>query len=198
MSKFTRIPISRLIPFCELIDFKVSFDFLGGMFLSIFNREMWELNKSCVKDETSKSRIKFLDLDSTFPHSKIFANTFMNSDAYLLSNPLVVAVSGVREWVEFYPFIRTFRLLDLLMEYRQNGLRYLSYWKNKNSTVKYFAYDALYSLSRRSNQSPKIRLSKYIVSVSACPNFYFSFIRLTLSVIKRIYMHTMGFFAKIL
>jgi glycosyltransferase involved in cell wall biosynthesis len=198
MSKFTSIPISTLIPFHKLIDFRVTFDFLGGMFLSIFNREMWELNKSCVKDETSKSRIKFLDLDSTFPHSKIFANTFMKSDAYLLSNPLVVAVSGVREWAEFYPFIRTFRLIDLLREYRQNGLSPLSYWKNKNSTAKYFAYDALYSLSKKSGQHPKIRLFKYIVSVSACPNFYFSFIKLIPSLIKKIYTHALGLFARLI
>jgi glycosyltransferase involved in cell wall biosynthesis len=198
MSKFTSIPMSRLIPFHKLIDFRVSFDFLGGMFLSIFNRELWELNKSCVKDETSKSRIKFLDLDSTFPHSKIFANTFMKSDAYLLNNPLVVAVAGVREWTEYYPFIRTFRLIDLLIEYRQNGLSYFSYWKNKNSTVKHFAYDAMYSISKKNDQSPKIRLSRYIVYASTCPNFYFSFIKLILYPLKKMYKYTLALIATLL
>jgi glycosyltransferase involved in cell wall biosynthesis len=198
MRKFTYTTDSKSIPFHELINHKVSFDFLGGMFLSIFNKELWESNKSCVQDETSKSKIKFLDLDSTFPHSKIFANAFMKSNAYLLSNPLVVAVSGVREWAEFYPFIRTFRLMDLLIEYRKNGLTYLKYWKNKNFTVKYFAYDALYSLRKKDGRFPKIRLLKYIVSASVCPNFYFSFIRLFLSLIEKIYAHTIGFFARIL
>ena len=186
MKKLTSISNSKLTPFQDLVDYKLSFDFLGGMFLSIFNRQMWESNKSCIKEDSSRSQIKFSDLDSTFPHSKIFARAFMRSDAYLLSEPLVVAVSGVREWVEFYPFIRTFRLMDLLMEYKQNGLPYFIYWKNKNFTVKYFAYDALYSLKNRNSRFPRIRLLKYIVSASDCPNFYLSFIRLMLSPLKRI------------
>jgi hypothetical protein len=72
------------------------------------------------------------------------------------------------------------------------------YWKNKNFTVKYFAYDALYSLRKKDGRFPKIRLLKYIISASVCPNFYFSFIRLFLSLIKKIYAHTIGFFARIL
>jgi glycosyltransferase involved in cell wall biosynthesis len=187
MKKFTNVSESKLILFRDLIDHNVSFDFLSGMFLSIFNREMWELNSSCVREETSKLKIKFVDLDSTFPHSKIFANTFMESNAYLSNKPLIVAVSGVREWVEFYPFIRTFRFMDLLMEYKKNGLPYLKYWKNKNFTVKYFAYDALYSFRKRGGRFPNIKLFKYLVSASGCPNFYFSFIRLMFSITRKFF-----------
>ena len=185
MKKITDSFDSGLIPFRDLIDYHVSFDFLGGMFLSVFNREMWESSSSCVKEETSKSRVKFVDLDSTFPHTKIFANTFMKSEAYLLNEPLIVAVSGVREWVEFYPFIRTFRLMDLLKEYRKNGLSILMYWKNKNFTVKYFAYDAIYSLRKRSDRFPKIKLLQYVGAACIFPNFYFSFIDLIVSFINK-------------
>jgi glycosyltransferase involved in cell wall biosynthesis len=185
MSKYTYVSESRLLPFRDLIDYRVSFDFLGGMFLSIFNKNMWEVNCSCVQEETSKSKVKFVDLDSTFPHSKIFAHTFMRSNAYLLSDPLIVAVSGVREWVDLYPFIRTFRLMDLLTEYKKNGLPHLVYWRNKNFTVKYFAYDALYSLRNRGGQFPKINVLSYLVSASIYPNFYLSFIRLLLFIIKK-------------
>ena len=197
MSKYTYISKSKIIPFRNLINYKISFDFLGGMFLSIFNKEMWELNSSCVREDTSKSKIKFLDLDSTFPHSKIFANTFMKSNAYVLREPLIVAVSGVREWVELYPFIRTFRLMDLLTEYKNNGLPYITYWKNKNHTVKYFAYDALYSLRNREGRYPKIKLFKYFVSAFSCINFYISFLKLFLSLLNKFSRYIVELFDRI-
>jgi glycosyltransferase involved in cell wall biosynthesis len=184
MKKYTNCSASKLLLFNELIDHKVSFDFLAGMFLSIFDREMWESGESCVNEESSKSPIKFIDLDSTFPHSKIFANTFMNTRAYLMHDPLIVATSGEREWSHLYPIIRTFRLIDLLLEYKKNGLPYRKYLKNKNATVKYFAYDAIYYLRNKNSDFPKIDLKCYVLSALIYPNFYFSFVRKLLSLLK--------------
>lgn len=185
MKKYTNYSASKLLLFKELIDHKVSFDFLAGMFLSIFDREMWESGQSCVNEESSKSPIKFIDLDSTFPHSKIFANTFMNTQAYLIHDPLIVATSGEREWSHLYPMIRTFRLMDLLLEYKRNGLPYSQYLKNLNATVKHFAYDAIYYLQNRHNNFPKIDLKFYVLKALICPNFYLSFVRKLLSLLKR-------------
>jgi glycosyltransferase involved in cell wall biosynthesis len=134
MSKFSKYAKSHRLPFKDLIDHRKSFDFLGGIFLSIFRRKDWLENIDCLDYNFSDNLIHFRNLDTTFPHSKIFANTFMGKNAYFCSKPLSVAVSGLRSWSEYYPLIRTFRLLDLLDEYRKNGLSKVQYFRNKNAT----------------------------------------------------------------
>lgn len=184
MTVFSSSRFEGRLPFDELIDYKKFFDFLGGMYLSIFERSIWN-DKQHVVSYKKLPLVKFEDLDDTFPHSKIFANAFMGKAAYFSNNPVVVTVSGNREWSEFYPLVRTFRLLDLLEEYRKNGLNKWLYSKNKNATYKYFFYDLLYYLRKKDSTWPTFSISKYIVNGLMCPNLYFSLLRFIVGKIVR-------------
>jgi hypothetical protein len=174
------------LKFDELVNYRVSFDFLGGMYLSIFDRRYWIENQNAASDKKFPG-IQFEDLDDTFPHAKIFANAFMGKQAYFSNKPVVVTISGKREWSDFYPLVRTFRLLDLLEEYRKNGLGFWIYFKNKNATFKYFGFDLMYCLAKRDTRWPGLKIATYIRSGILCPNLYISLLRLIAGKLRRIF-----------
>jgi len=131
------------LPFLDLVSPSVSFDFLGGMYLSVFRRKNWidnkhELNPVALNDE----RI-FSHFDNTFPHVKIFSRAFPRSRAYFNSTPLIVCLAGVREWAPMYPLVRSFRLLEALDEYRQVGLPLFRYFRCRNYALAHFLPDLL-------------------------------------------------------
>ncbi len=174
------------LKFEELINSKVSFDFLGGMYLSIFDRRYWIENQNVISLKKYPG-IQFEDLDDTFPHAKIFANSFMGKKAYFSNEPVLVTISGKREWSHFYPLVRTFRLLDLLEEYRKNGLGFWMYYKNKNATLKYFGFDLMYYLLKKDARWPELKIYKYIRGGILCPNLYISLLRFIVGKIRRIF-----------
>lgn len=180
MSRFSKYTESHRLPFEDLIDHRKSFDFLGGIFLSIFRRKDWLENINCLDYKFTDNLIHFRNLDTTFPHSKIFANTFMGKEAYFCAEPLSVAVSGLRNWSEYYPLIRTFRLLDLLDEYKKNGLSKVKYFRNKNATLTYLAYDSIYYLRNKNNTYPKINLISKLHYFLIYPNAGISIARFLL------------------
>ena len=178
LSKFSNYKKSKELKFRNLIQSKYSFDFLGGMFLSIFNRQMWVDHKNCISPDIPGEVVKFNNIDNTFPHTKILANTFMGERAYYSAEPLIVAVGGVRDWTRYYPLIRTFRFLDLLQEFRLNGLGWLAYQRNKNASIKHLAYDCLYYFENRDETFPRIEIYRYIFANLLLPNLYYSVLRL--------------------
>ena len=132
MDKFSLYKKSQELNFFELINPKVSFDFLGGMFLSIFKRSMWLDNVSILNNEAIKDARVFSHFDNTFPHIKIFSVAFSNSKAYFQADPLSVCLSGAREWAPMNPLVSSVRLVEALDEYRKNGLNYFQYINCKN------------------------------------------------------------------
>lgn len=177
MEPFSSWPNSGEMKFMDLIDPRVSFDFLGGMYLSVFRRQKWISNVHILAEAAfSDSRI-FSNFDNTFPHVKIFSKAFANSNAYLYARPLSVCLSGVREWAPMYPFVRSVRLVEALDEYRKNGLPYFKYVRCKNFALKTFLPDLGYMLINR-NISGLAYVSpiKLILGNLLYPNFYFSVI----------------------
>ena len=73
MNKFSSFKKSQELNFFELINSKVSFDFLGGMFLSIFKRRMWLDNVGVLNNKAINDNRVFSHFDNTFPHIKIFS-----------------------------------------------------------------------------------------------------------------------------
>jgi hypothetical protein len=131
------------IKFIDLVNPKISFDFLGGMFLSVFKRENWLKNVHRLNDEALDDLREFSHYDNTFPHVKIFANAFANSNAYFHSNALTVNLSGVREWSNFSPLVNSVRIVESLSEYRRNGLSFFKYILYKNFALKNFIPDLI-------------------------------------------------------
>lgn len=164
------------LDFLELIDPKVSFDFLGGMFLSVFRRGNWvrnvdALNKNAVLDER-----RFSHFDNTFPHVKIFSRAFSSSKAFFNAKPLNVCLTGAREWSPMYPLIHSVRLIEALKEYRSNGLPYWRYVYCKNYALNNFISDFVNICYRKKEFGRDyINPLKLVFEYCFYPNFYLSF-----------------------
>tara|TARA_B100001093_G_scaffold304651_1_gene290526 strand:+ start:26837 stop:27850 length:1014 start_codon:yes stop_codon:yes gene_type:complete len=177
MKKFSSHEKSQELNFFELINPKVSFDFLGGMFLSIFKRKMWSENVNILNNEAINDTRVFSHFDNTFPHVKIFSKAFANSKAYFQLEPLSVCLSGAREWAQMNPLVSSIRLVEALHEYRKNGLNYFQYIYCKNKALSNFIPHLLKMLLNKENSGYNyIILRKHIINNMIYPNFYLSVI----------------------
>ena len=109
MEKLSKKKENMKCHFWDLVDYKVSFDFLLGNFLNIFRRKMWLENVNCLDRGLLKDRRVWSNFDNTCAHIKIYANAFKNSKAYFHAEPLTVNAYGIREWGPLYPFIEIVR-----------------------------------------------------------------------------------------
>jgi len=177
MEPFSSWSHSGEMKFVDLINPKISFDFLGGMFLSVFRRKNWILNTHIIdNDILSDSRV-FSHFDNTFVHVKIFSKAFAQSKAFFNANPLSVCLSGTREWAPMYPLVRSVRLVEALDEYRKNGLSNAKYFQCKNFALRTFLPDLVFMFVNRDNSGfdyikPFILILKNLLY----PNFYLSII----------------------
>lgn len=178
----TMIPISKYketgpLPFIDLINPKISFDFLGGMFHSIFKRINWVNNQDTLDSEAIEDMNTFSHFDNTFPHVKIFSKAFANSNAYFLAKPLSVCLTGAREWSPMYPFVHSVRLVEALDEYRKNGLPFIKYLRCRNFALNNFIPDMAYMFLHRDISGFKyVSPLKLFVKNCLFPNLYFSVI----------------------
>ena len=175
MERFSEWRISGQMNFLELIDPKISFDFLGGIYLSVFNREKWIDNTHVLNNEAIYDEKIFSHFDNTFPHVKIFANAFSNSKAYFHAEPLSINLSGAREWAPMNPLVSSVRLVEALDEYRKNGLNYFQYINCKNYALSNIIPHLLKMfLNKERSGFNYINPKKHILNNMLYPNFYFS------------------------
>lgn len=176
MKPFSEWKAPGEMKFLELINPKISFDFLGGMFLSVFRKSLWDSKVEVLNSDAIFDSRTFSHFDNTFPHVKIFANAFANSRAYFNDKPLNVCLTGAREWSPMYPFIHSVRLVEALDEYRRNGLPYMQYLYCKNYALNNFASDfANMFLARDTSGYQYIKPFRLIAGCCLYPNFYLSF-----------------------
>lgn len=176
MIPFSKWAIEGEMDFLDLINPKISFDFLGGMFLSVFRKKPWVLNTNVLDENAILDNRTFSHFDNTFPHIKIFAKAFSTSKAYFNAKPLNVCLTGAREWSPMYPFIHSVRLVEALQEYRKNGLPYWRYLYCKNYALNNFVPDFMNILLNK-DRSGYVYVKPYKLLLEYCwfPNFYLSF-----------------------
>lgn len=176
MNNFSDLDIDIRCNFIDLINPQVSFDYLGGLYLSVFRRSMWEKNLNRINTSNLNNKLLFSTFDNTFPHIIVFAYAFKNSKAFFYSKPLTINLYGVREWKSLYPLVRSIRLINALDLYFKNGLGIAKYIKYKNDTLKYFIPDII-----RLVLTGKIGFSYFIeIIVFFFKNFYYPNIYLSL------------------
>lgn len=187
MAPFSSWTNSGEMRFIDLVNPKISFDFLGGMFLSVFRRRNWSLNVSVLDEAAISDSRTFSHFDNTFPHVKIFSKAFANSKAFFYAKPLSICLTGAREWAPMYPFVVSVRLVEALNEYRKNGLPYIKYLQCKNYALGNFVPDFVWMLKNKDwSGYTYIKPLRLIFSNCLYPNFYFSFINLFVVKLKLI------------
>jgi glycosyltransferase involved in cell wall biosynthesis len=164
------------LPFLDLINPKITFDFLGMMSYSVFRRLPWIQNINMLNAEALQDKRTFSHFDNTFPHVRIFSKAFAKSTAYFNAAPLGVCVSGVREWSDLNPLVMSVRLIESLQCYRDNGLTYWRYVYCKNDALKYFIPDMIKIMKNKKKSGYYyINIPKLISTSFLYPNFYLSF-----------------------
>lgn len=139
MSKLSKKKNEMKCNFWDLIDYKVSFDFLMGNFANIFKRDMWNNNLECLDNQLLKNVEVGSSLDSTCGYIKVYANAFKNSKAFFCPEGLSVNCYGIREWAPLYEFMEIVTLPEILDYYRSRGLSLKSYIINKNYALRNFS-----------------------------------------------------------
>lgn len=185
MEKFSSWKKDGELKFINLINPRISFDFLGGMFLCVFKRDNWAHNVNVLNNDAINDDREFSHFDNTFPHVKIFSKAFANSQAYFYSKPLTVNLSGAREWVLLSPLVNSVRLIESLEEFKLNGLSYFKYIKYKNYALKNFVPDLIKIIFYKGHTGLEyINPVKLIIFNCLYPNFYLSIVFFFIQKIK--------------
>lgn len=177
MKPFSSWSVSGEMRFMDLVDPRVSFDFLGGMFLSVFRRRNWLKNVGALDPVAVCDPRTFSHFDNTFPHVKIFARAFATSKAFFNARPLSVCLTGAREWSPMYPLVVSVRLVEALEEYRRNGLPYMQYLRCRNYALNNFVPDlGSMFINRKHSGFEYVNPMKLVLSNVLYPNFYLSLV----------------------
>lgn len=129
--------------FARVVERNITFDHLGGMYLSIFRRDVWKSAEDALDPIAIESEKLFDSHHNTFPHVQIFAKGFMSKTAYVEDSCISYAFSDARDWSPFYPLVRSVRLVESLDAYKKYGLETNVYRELKSRTLIHFAEDIL-------------------------------------------------------
>ena len=175
MKPFSPVTTDRTTTFFDLIDPQVSFDFLGGMFLAIFRRRLWVANTDAITPAARKDSRTFSHFENTFPHVAVFAQAFDRSRAYVRASPVLVCLTGAREWAPMYPMVRSVRLPEALDAYRRHGLPLLRYLRCRNFALRTFVPDLAYMWFHRQDSGwEHIRPLRLLLRNAVFPNSWLS------------------------
>ena len=174
MEPFSKKKDSGELKFFELIDPKVSFDFLGGMFLSIFRKSKWDSMSDRLDFLAISSSKTFSHFDNTFPHLKIWAYAFSKSNAYFNAPPMSVCITGYREWAPLEPLVRNIRLIEALDIYKDNGMSYGRYFRCKNFALRNYFSGVIRMAIHRDVYSFNLGLFRHYLKCALYPNVYLS------------------------
>ena len=138
MQSHSNIRKDLRINFLQLIDEKISFDFLLGIFVCVFKRKKWNENLNVIDKTLIKDPRVWSNFENTCFFIKIFCAAFKDSKTYVYSSPLSVSLHGVREWSSLYEFVEIVRIPEALDYYRTSGLSFFKYLRVKNYALRNF------------------------------------------------------------
>lgn len=169
------VNVNKSLDFIDLINPNISFDYLLGIFLSIFNTKKFQENIHILDDKNLKKKGTFSTFENTAPHISVFAKTFIKSKAYFVGSPLSVNLFGKREWSYLWSLVEIIRIPEALDQYRKNGLIFYKYYLYKNQSLKNFIPCLLKIISNKSKYNISyISIIFIILKNLIYPNIYFS------------------------
>ena len=177
MRQHSPLTKSRKLKFFDLIDKKISFDYLLGIFVCVFRREKWLQNLHVIDKKLIKDTRVWSNFENTCFFIKIFCSAFSKSNAYFCAKPLSVSLHGIREWNNIYPFVEIVRIPEALDYYRSKGLSLSSYIFNKNYALRnFFNYFIKIFISGDKMGRNYINFKKHFLSNLIYPNAWLSII----------------------
>jgi glycosyltransferase involved in cell wall biosynthesis len=138
MTKLSKVKSDKEVGFWDIIDPEVSWDFLIGIFLSIFKRDKWLDGLKYINQQDIKDTNVWSNFDNTCLNAKIISTVFKNEKSFICSKPLSVNLIGEREWASLYEFIEIVRIPELIDYYRSQGMGFGKYIYCKNYALRNF------------------------------------------------------------
>jgi len=187
MRKLSSIKTSKQVPFWDVIDPKVSWEFLIGIYLNLFKTKKWLKSIGILDQEKIKDTGVWSNFDNTCLHPIVIANAFKNSKAYICADPLSVNLLGAREWKTMYEFVEIVRIPELLDYYRRQGLSLKSYLYCKNFALRNFS-NYLFKILIGGNKMGRnyLNIKSHILKNLFYPNVYLSPIYFVFRKIRKI------------
>jgi glycosyltransferase involved in cell wall biosynthesis len=165
----------KKLNFFDLIDYRISFDYLLGIYLCVFRNSKWKKNLIHVDKKKISDIRTWSNFDNTCFHIKVFCKAFKDSKVYLCAKPLSVNLYGVREWNKLYSFIEIVRIPEVLDYYRDNGMKFLPYIVNKNYSLRnFFNYFIKIILGGKEYGLNYVDFKKNFICNLIYPNSWFS------------------------
>jgi len=176
MKTISKLKKNKSAPFWDAIDPKVSWDFLIGIYLSIFRTKKWIGAIDIIDKEKIADTGVWSNFENTCLHPIIIANAFKNSEAFICAKPLSVNLIGEREWGSLYEFIEIIRIPELLDYYRSQGLKLKSYLFCKNFALRNFSsYIFKIFIGGDKKGRKYLKFKRHIFNNIIFPNVYISF-----------------------
>ena len=176
MSKLAKKETSMKCVFWDLIDHRITFDFLMGNFTNVFKREMFLNNIYCLDVEKLKDNRLCSNFDNCCGYIKVYANAFKDSKVFYSPDGYSVNCYGIREWAPMYDFIEIVRIPEILDYYRSKGLNLKKYLINKNYALRNFS-NFFFKILIRGESAGRhyVDFYKHFISNLIYPNAFLSF-----------------------
>ena len=161
--------------FWGVIDPNVSWEFLIGIFVSLFNKNKYLENISVLNQKDLDDKRPWSNFDNTCAHAKILSSAFKDSDSYICVEPLSANLIGLREWSPLYEFIEIVRIPELLDYYKSLGLNKYKFYYCKNFALRNF-FNYFFKIFIRGESSGRkyVNFKKNFIYNLFYPNVWFS------------------------
>jgi len=178
MVSICKLKKDKITNFWGVIDPNVSWEFLLGIFVSLFNKNKYLENINVLNQNDLLDKRPWSNFDNTCTHSKVLSSAFKNSDSYICVEPLSANLIGLREWgPSLYDFKKIVRIPELLDYYRSLGFNKWKFYYCKNFALRNF-FNYFFKIFIRGESSGRkyVNLKKHFFYNLLYPNAWFSLI----------------------
>ena len=138
LEPFSKIKDNFEATFFDLINPRVSYDFLMAIFFSMFRKKKWDENVKILNKRKIKDKRWLSNFENSCFNVIVFTHAFKNSKAFFQAKPLSINTSSSRDWKNIYYFLEIVRFPEMLDFYRKNGLNFFQYIYCKNFSLRNF------------------------------------------------------------
>tara|TARA_B100001057_G_scaffold199562_1_gene200227 strand:- start:3198 stop:4211 length:1014 start_codon:yes stop_codon:yes gene_type:complete len=139
LEPFSKIKKNIETNFFDLIDPKISYDFLMAIFFSMFRKKKWDANVKKLNYNKIRDKRWLANFENSCFNIIVFTQAFKNSKVFFQAKPLSINTSSSRDWKSIYYFLEIVRFPEMLDYYRKNGLNFFRYIYCKNYALRNFA-----------------------------------------------------------
>ncbi len=185
LNSISKINKDKSVKFWDVIDKNVSWDFLIGIFLSIFRTKKWISNIHRINKKKIEDTGVWSTFENTCLNAILITESCKDSKAFICAKPLSVNLIGEREWGEMYEFIEIVRIPELIDFYRSKGLGLKKYLINKNYSLRNFGNYFIKIIFSSGNKGKElVNFRKHFFKNLIYPNVYISILSSLIRKIK--------------